>query len=72
MVCMNAHIKVPDDLLTRQQVAEHFKVCTRTIGLWERRGMLLAIRINSRVIRYRKEDVEKVVIPHYPPIASPA
>ena len=69
---MNARIKVPDDLLTRQQVAKHFKVCTSTIRLWERRGMLPAIRINPRVIRYKKEDVEKVVIPRYPPIASPA
>lgn len=34
--------------------------------------MLPAIRINPRVIRYKKEDVEKVVIPRYPPIASPA
>ena len=49
------------DILTRKQIAEEFQVSTTTIREWERRGIVMGIRINSRLIRYRREDINKIL-----------
>jgi DNA-binding transcriptional MerR regulator len=49
--------------MTRKEVASHLHVCGHTIRLWERRGMLTPVRINRRVLRYRPEDVQKLLQP---------
>ena len=51
------------NLLTRREVSDKFKVCAHTIRVWEKRGKLLAVRINKRVLRYKQEDVEKLINP---------
>lgn len=48
-------------LLTRGDVARMLNVCPHSIQRYERRGLLRSIRINRRVIRYRQEDVEKLI-----------
>lgn len=47
--------------LSRLQVATLFGVTTRTIARWEDRDLLVPIRLSSRLLRYRKEDVEKLI-----------
>ena len=48
-------------LLSRQQLAKRFQVCKHTVQWWEKRGLLKAIHFNSRVVRYRLEDVERLI-----------
>ena len=48
-------------LPSRQQVADDFGVCVHTIARWEKQGLLKAVRINARVIRYRREDVLRLL-----------
>jgi excisionase family DNA binding protein len=46
------------DLLTIREVSELLRVSTLTLKRWEKRGKLIAIRINSRGDRrYKKEAV---------------
>lgn len=45
-------------LLTRDEVAKILKVCRHTIQRYTRKGLLPALHLNQRVIRYRQEDVE--------------
>jgi len=52
---------INSNLLTRKEVAEKFNVVPETIRLWERRGLLPRIRINSRLLRYRQEDIDKLL-----------
>jgi predicted site-specific integrase-resolvase len=44
-------------LLSRKQVAEIAGVHRETVKRWERRGLLKANRINSRVVRYEWHEV---------------
>lgn len=48
-------------LLSRLQVAVMLDVSTETIKRWERAGVLKSVRFNSRVLRYRREDVERMI-----------
>ena len=48
-------------LLSRRELAQRLHVCTHTIQRWERRGLIKSIRFNARVVRYRVEDVEKLI-----------
>lgn len=53
---------VPDStLLTRQQVAEALQVNPRTIARWEEKGLLKPLKFSARSIRYRWEDVERLI-----------
>jgi excisionase family DNA binding protein len=49
-----------DELLTRNQLAEIFKVTPQTVVRWEHAGMFPALHLGSRV-RYRRQDVEAFV-----------
>lgn len=51
----------PEELLTRRQVARRCQTCTHTIMRWERRGLIKSIRINARVLRYRRSEVERLL-----------
>jgi DNA-binding transcriptional regulator YiaG len=46
---------------SRLQVAVMLDVSTETIKRWERAGVLKSVRFNSRVVRYRREDVERMI-----------
>ena len=48
-------------LLTRQETADRFSVHKETIKRWERKGLLKAIVINSRVTRYDPLEVERLI-----------
>jgi predicted site-specific integrase-resolvase len=49
-------------LLSRAQTANRFGVCIQTIKRMEKRGQLQAVRFNSRNIRYRLSDIEKLEV----------
>lgn len=53
--------KTDSQLLSRNQVAEMFGVSTRTIARWEERDLLHPIRVTSRLLRYRREDIEALI-----------
>ena len=48
-------------LLSRKDVASFLNVSTETVKRYQRRGILPAIVLNSRVTRYDPADVEKLV-----------
>lgn len=48
-------------LLNRKEVANILGVCTRTIRNWEQVGRLACVKVSPRCIRYRSQDVEKLV-----------
>ena len=51
-----------NELLSRKQVAEIAGVHPGTVKRWERRDKVLTpIRINSRIIRYDKVEVDKLL-----------
>jgi predicted site-specific integrase-resolvase len=52
---------IPDALLSRRQAAAIVAVSTETIKRRERDGLLKAIRFNSRLVRYRRADVERMI-----------
>jgi predicted site-specific integrase-resolvase len=48
------------ELFTLKEVSNLFKVHVNTLRLWDKKGILIAIRIGEkRVRRYRKEDLAK-------------
>lgn len=44
-------------LLCIDEVAKILRLSTTTIRRWERLKIIIPIRINSRVIRYKREDI---------------
>ncbi len=48
-------------LLSRRQVARLLGVHTETIKRYQRRGLLPAIVLNSRLVRYERIAVEKLL-----------
>jgi excisionase family DNA binding protein len=49
-----------EQLLTRKQAAERFRVTTRTIDRWRNRGLLRCVVV-GRVVRFREEDLRDVI-----------
>ena len=63
----NTATKAPpkgDLLLSRHQVAEKLAVSLDSIKRMEQRGQLKPIRLNSRVVRYRLNEVEQMLAAH--------
>jgi excisionase family DNA binding protein len=51
-----------EELLTLKEAAQILKVHANTLRLWDKKGVLKAIRIGiKRVRRYKKEDIEKFI-----------
>ena len=51
-----------EELLTLREAAQVLKVHPNTLRLWDKKGMLIAVRIGTkRVRRYKKEDIEKFI-----------
>jgi hypothetical protein len=48
-------------LLTRADFARALNLCSHSIQRMERRGLIRAIRINSRVIRYPISELERLL-----------
>jgi excisionase family DNA binding protein len=47
--------------LTAEGVAERFKVSIRSVYNWVDRGLLPAVRVGPRSIRFTQEDVEELL-----------
>jgi len=66
----NEHIKtaarnmhaVQDELLSRREISELFKISQMTVIRMEQRGDLKPIRVGLRSIRYRASDVRELLI----------
>ncbi len=59
---MNKATDKNEVLLTRKQVADELGYRTgHSVRNLEKRGLLTALRINSRVLRYRKSDLVKLL-----------
>ena len=57
---MSRQIDIGNDLLqSRQEVAHLVGCCTRTVVRAEKRGELKAVRLSSRMTRYRASDIER-------------
>lgn len=50
-----------DAWVTAREVAQAFSVTVQTVGDWRRRGLLPAVRISRRVVRYKLADVRAAV-----------
>lgn len=51
------------DLLTTQEVAEMCRVTPSTVARWAKSGVLPAITIGPRTLRFRRGDVESLLHP---------
>lgn len=50
------------ELITLKEACEILKVHPNTLRLWDKKGVLLAVRIGIKKIRkYRKIDIEKFI-----------
>lgn len=49
------------DLLLPREVADIFRVTVRTLRNWERKGVLVPVRLPSGHKRYRREEVEALL-----------
>lgn len=51
-----------EELLTLNETAKILKVHPNTLRLWDKKGVLKAVRIGvKKVRRYKKEDIEKFI-----------
>lgn len=51
-----------EELLTLKETAQILKVHPNTLRSWDKKGVLVAIRIGVKgVRRYKKEDIEKFI-----------
>lgn len=54
-----------EELLTLKEAAQILKVHVNTLRLWDKKGVLRAIRIGvKKVRRYKKEDIEVFINKH--------
>tara|TARA_R110002033_G_scaffold124116_4_gene166240 strand:+ start:374 stop:655 length:282 start_codon:yes stop_codon:yes gene_type:complete len=57
----NFQPKQPDELMTRQETADYFKVNSSTLWNWTKQGKLISYGIGNRVYYKRSEIEEKIV-----------
>jgi len=57
----NKGAQVATALWTRRQVANRLNCHTETVKRYDHAGILTAIRLNSRVVRYDPTDVERFI-----------
>lgn len=52
---------VLNGMITRKRASEMLSITAGTLRRWERRGIIKAYKLNSRVTRYKLSDIEKVL-----------
>jgi len=52
------------DLLTKKDIREKLGVSNQTIWRWHKAGKLPEVRFSRKNIRYRPEDVQKLIEEH--------
>ena len=57
----NLQPKVPEELMTRHEVADFFKVTLSTIWKWSKNGNLTYYGVGNRVY-YKRSEIEKAMI----------
>ena len=57
----NFQPKEPEELMTRQETANYFKVDISTIHNWTKKGRIVAYGIGARVY-YKRSEIENVLI----------
>lgn len=45
-------VQPPSDLITAEELAEKLKISPRTVRVWTRAGLIPAVRISPKVVRY--------------------
>lgn len=51
-----------DELLTLKEASNVLKVHPNTLRDWDKKGILIAVRIGiKKSLRYRKDDIEKFI-----------
>jgi excisionase family DNA binding protein len=53
---------VPSDIITKVIVAERLTVTPRTVEEWVRKGIIPAIKLTGKAIRYHWPSVEKALL----------
>jgi excisionase family DNA binding protein len=51
---------ISDQLFTGQEAATYINTSERTVRNLNRRGIIPAIKLSSRLVRYRKSDLDRV------------
>jgi len=58
---INKSVRIPE-LITLQEAASVLKVHPNTLRAWDKKGILVAVRIGEKGIRkYKKEDLVKLI-----------
>lgn len=57
-------MKTREKLMSRKEVADFLQRCPHWVRLQERKGLLPRIELSARTIRYRPEDVQRLVENH--------
>jgi transposase len=64
-------IAMASELMSTEDVAEHFEVTTRTIINWRKRGYGPRYALIGRRIRYRRQDVESWTTEQFSQVGEP-
>ena len=51
----------PNELVSAEEVADHFNVSVEAVRRWAREGRIPSFRVNQRIIRFRLTDVERTL-----------
>jgi excisionase family DNA binding protein len=54
-------VRRSDELLTTEEVATRLRVHKATVARWARSGVLEAVRVTGRTIRFRASDVDALL-----------
>ena len=57
----NFQPKVPNEYLTRNEVADLFKIDLSSVHNWTKRGILLSYQIGGRVY-YKRDEIEDAIV----------
>lgn len=63
-VCDSPHMSDPahtSDLLTGAQVAELYRINRSTLSRWQAKGLITPVRNGVRHVRYRRDDIDRLL-----------